>query len=64
MTVPLIDLRRRVSVLEADVLTAWTALLKEGPLIGGPAVEQFESNLRTLLRRLSLCLGRERNRCA
>jgi dTDP-4-amino-4,6-dideoxygalactose transaminase len=43
MTVPLIDLRRRVSVLEADVLMAWTALLKEGPLIGGPAVEQFES---------------------
>ena len=44
MTVPLIDLRRRVSALEADVLTAWKALLKEGPLIGGPAVEQFESN--------------------
>jgi dTDP-3-amino-2,3,6-trideoxy-4-keto-D-glucose/dTDP-3-amino-3,4,6-trideoxy-alpha-D-glucose/dTDP-2,6-dideoxy-D-kanosamine transaminase len=44
MTVPLIDLRRRVSALEADVLTAWKALLKEGPLIGGPVVEQFESN--------------------
>ena len=43
MAVPLIDLRRRVSVLEADVLTAWTALLKEGPLIGGTAVEQFET---------------------
>ena len=43
MTVPLVDLRRRICVLEADVLMAWKALLKEGPLIGGPAVEQFES---------------------
>jgi dTDP-4-amino-4,6-dideoxygalactose transaminase len=43
MTVPLVDLRRRICVLEADVLIAWKALLKEGPLIGGPAVEQFES---------------------
>ena len=30
-------------MLEADVLTAWTALLEEGPLIGGTAVEQFET---------------------
>jgi dTDP-4-amino-4,6-dideoxygalactose transaminase len=43
MAVPLIDLRRRVSVLEADVLAAWKVLLDQGIFIGGAAVEQFES---------------------
>jgi aminotransferase EvaB len=43
MTVPLVDLSRRISALEADVVTAWKALLNQGPLIGGPVVEQFES---------------------
>jgi aminotransferase EvaB len=43
MAVPLIDLRRRVAVLEADVLAAWKALLEQGIFIGGAPVEQFES---------------------
>jgi dTDP-3-amino-2,3,6-trideoxy-4-keto-D-glucose/dTDP-3-amino-3,4,6-trideoxy-alpha-D-glucose/dTDP-2,6-dideoxy-D-kanosamine transaminase len=43
MAVPLIDLRRRVSLLEADVLAAWKALLDQGIFIGGAPVEQFEN---------------------
>jgi dTDP-4-amino-4,6-dideoxygalactose transaminase len=42
MGVPLVDLSRRVSVLEADVLAGWKALLKRGLFIGGATVEQFE----------------------
>jgi dTDP-3-amino-2,3,6-trideoxy-4-keto-D-glucose/dTDP-3-amino-3,4,6-trideoxy-alpha-D-glucose/dTDP-2,6-dideoxy-D-kanosamine transaminase len=43
MAVPLLDLGRRVAVLEADVMAGWKALLNQGVFIGGAAVEQFES---------------------
>jgi dTDP-4-amino-4,6-dideoxygalactose transaminase len=43
MAVPLLNLRRRVAVLEADVMVAWKALLSQGLFIGGAAVERFES---------------------
>jgi dTDP-4-amino-4,6-dideoxygalactose transaminase len=43
MAVPLVDLSRRVAVLEADVMACWSALLKKGILIGGPAIQEFES---------------------
>src|SRR5262249_25047655 len=43
MAVPLLDLGRRVAVLEADVMAGWKALLNQGVFIGGATVEQFES---------------------
>src|SRR3954451_23319320 len=55
MNVPLVDLRRRIALLEADVLNGWSKLLKEGPLIGGSAILQFES-LFALYCRASHCV--------
>src|SRR5262245_15715410 len=43
MAVPLVDLSRRVATLEADVMARWRALLKQGVLIGGAAIQEFET---------------------
>src|SRR5262245_31182071 len=43
MAVPLADLSRRVAILETEVMARWSALLKKGILIGGPAIEEFET---------------------
>src|SRR5262249_60213701 len=43
MAVPLLDLGRRVGVVEGDVMGGWKGLVNQGVFIGGATVEQFES---------------------